>query len=223
VSLFRFHLEFLLEVSKLNQQILDDLITFRPVEEMKGRIFSLPFTVFGASDFRRAIESLPKSIRESRITEGKLLRRVERLTSPVLDLHRRSNKVELFLYQYQFPRALVWKGRILVISDSLADSLYDGELVGIVAHEMGHAYFMDETVVAQKNGDDQTMRIVELKCDAVAMLTLKSMARDPTDWLQGLRRVIDFTRHHGYESTDPSHPSIVERGQFAQRFIKLLV
>ena len=47
------------------------------VAEMKSRIFSLPFTVYDAKDYRPAIASLPQSIRESRISEGQLLRRVE--------------------------------------------------------------------------------------------------------------------------------------------------
>jgi hypothetical protein len=66
------------------------------------------------------------------------------------------------------------------------------------------------------------MRIVELKCDAVAMLTLKLMGRNPAEWLSDLRKVTDLTRHNGYELTDPSHPSLVERAQFAQRFNNLL-
>jgi Zn-dependent protease with chaperone function len=123
----------------------------RPVEEMKRRILSLAMTVFGPSDFEKAIASLPKSIRESRITKGKLHRKLERLISTVLDLHDRSDQFELFVYQHEFPFAMIWKGCILVVSDSLTEALYDGEIVGIIAHEMAYAYFMTETVAAKQN------------------------------------------------------------------------
>lgn len=194
------------------------------VAEMKSRIFSRSFSVYGAEDHLRAIASLPQSRRESRITEGKLLRRVERIIMPVLELHHRSNGVELFLYHDQFPGAMVWMGCVLVISDALADPLYDDELAGIVAHEMAHAYFMVETTKARKRGDQQAMRIVELKCDAVAMLTLKLLGHDAADHLRGLRRVTNLTRSNGYNSSINfwDYPSIEERAQFAQRFIKLL-
>jgi hypothetical protein len=194
-----------------------------PVTEMKNRILNLPFSVYGAENYRRAIASLPPSIRESRVSEGKLLRRVESIIKPVLELHSRWDKIELFLYQAQFPRASVWQGCVLLISDALAAPLNDDELAGIVAHEMGHAYFMIDTIKATNHRDRQTMKIVELKCDAVAMLSLKLLGHDPADYLRGLRRVDDLTRRDGYNGLDRrEHPSIGERTQFAQRFIKLL-
>ena len=44
---------------------------------------------------------------------------------------------------------MLWRGCVLVISDGLADPLYDGELAGIIAHELGHSYFEDEMAAAQ--------------------------------------------------------------------------
>ncbi|HJX91523.1 MAG TPA: hypothetical protein VJ372_13565 [Pyrinomonadaceae bacterium] len=192
------------------------------VIEMKSRILGLPFSVCGAEDHRQAIASLSPLIRESRVSGGKLLRRVENIIRPVLELHGRSDDIELFLYQDKFPQAMVRRGCVLVISDALAAPLHDDELAGIVAHEMGHAYFMIETINARKHGDRQTTRIVELKCDAVAMLSLKLLGHDPADHLRGLRRVDDLTRTNGYNTLDRDHPSIGERARFAQSFIKLL-
>jgi hypothetical protein len=117
---------------------------------------------------------------------------------------------------------MVWRGCVLVISDALAAPLDDDELAGIVAHEMGHAYFMIEISNARKRGDRQAMKIVELKCDAVAMLSLKLLGHDPADHLRGLRRVNDLTRTHGFNPLDGVHPSIGERRRFAERYLKLL-
>ena|SRR2546422_8455874 len=118
---------------------------------------------------------------------------------------------------------MVWLGCVLVISDALADPLSDDQLAGIVAHEMGHAYFMIETIKGRKQGDRQAMKIVELKCDAVAMLTLKLLGHDPADHWRGLRRVNNLTRRDGSNRLDQGdYPSIGERAQFAQRFIQLL-
>ena len=193
------------------------------VSEMKDRILSLPFSVYGAEDRRRAIASLPLSIRRSRVSGGDPLRRVKSIIRPVLELHGRSDQIELFLYQDQFPRAMVWQGCVLVISDALADPLHDDELAGIVAHEMGHSYFMIETIKAMKHRDRQALIIVELKCDAVAMLSLKLLGHDPADHIIGLHRVNNITRRNGYNKLDSRYyPSIGERTQFAQRFITLM-
>ena len=192
------------------------------VTEMKSRIFSFPFSVYKGEDYRRAIASLPPSTRDTRITRGRLLRRVERVIRPVLELHHHTDEIELFLFQDHFPSAMVWLGCVLVISDALADRLHDDELAAIVAHEMGHAYFMIETIKARKHGDHQAMKIVELECDAVAMLTLKLLGRDPADYLRALLTITDITKLDGHAGIDLLHPSIRERTEFAQRFIKLL-
>ncbi len=203
-------------------------------EEMRKRIFNTPITVLGPEFRRRAIQALPASMRDDRITEGKLLRRVERVIKPVLQLHSRNDNVELFLYHGDIhtPKGILWMGCVLVISDSLAAPLYDEELMGIVAHEMAHSYFMDEMCAAQRAKDHLVMRVIELKCDAVAILSLKLLGVDPTHHARGVRRVMNLSRSGdfldikyqvGSKSELKTHPSIVERAQFSQRFIRLLV
>jgi hypothetical protein len=193
--------------------------------EMKNHIFSLPFRKYNAEDCRRAIATLPQSRRESRITGGRVLRKVQHITNPIIELHNRSNEVELFLYHDHFPVASVWMGCVLVISDALVDILSDDELAGTVAHEIAHAYFMVETNKAKERDNQQAMRIVELKCDAVAMLTLKLFGHDPADHLRGLRKVTNLTKLYSYSNPKnfSEHPTIKDRAEFAQRFIKLLV
>src|SRR5437667_12617551 len=64
------------------------------VAERKSRIFSLPSTVYGAEYYRPSIASLPQSSRESRISDGKLLRREESIIRPVVELHHHIGKIE---------------------------------------------------------------------------------------------------------------------------------
>ncbi|MBA3712232.1 MAG: hypothetical protein H0W76_07255 [Pyrinomonadaceae bacterium] len=168
------------------------------VEEMRKRIFSIPITVLGA-DFRwEAIERLPASIRQQRITSGRLLSRAEKILQPVLQLHKRTECVELFLYRNDSPRAVLWMGCVLILSDSLVALLYDAELTGIVAHELAHLYFMDAMAAAQKTNDERRMKVIELKCDAVAMLPLKLLEGDPTYYIRGVKRMANLMRNDSF-------------------------
>jgi predicted Zn-dependent protease len=171
----------------------------------------------------RAMAAIPNAIREERIGQGKLLQRVERVFRQMLKLHGRAGQVELFLFHDDVPKAMLWRECVLVISDGLADPLYDEELAGIISHELGHSYFVDEMAAAQQTRDARTMRLVELKCDAVAILSLKLMGYKPTSYLKGLQRAQIINKRMSLtslsRSTFRSHPDEVERAQFAQRFI----
>ena len=192
------------------------------VTEMKDRIFGTPITVFDADYRRQAVAALPEDVRRKKFVEGNLWRHVEAVTRPVFQLHNRTNKLELLLYHDQVPVAMVWRGCILAMSDSLASSLSDEQLAGIIAHELAHAYFMDETVAFEKSGDQEGLRVVELKCDAVAMLTLKLLGSDPANFVSALRKIAILVVSKDYTSNSWRHPRLSEREKFSRRFITLL-
>ena len=110
---------------------------------------------------------------------------------------------------------------MLALSDGLADPLHDGELAGIFGHELGHSYFEDEMAAASRAKDARVMRIVELKCDAVAMVSLKLLDYNPALYLTGLQRIQVLGRRKSLSSgIFQSHPEPVVRALFSQRFIK---
>ncbi len=193
------------------------------VDDMKGRLITNRITVFGNEYRAQAVGALRAPILNHRITQGKLFRRVERILNQVLELHGRGGKVELILFQDDVPSAVLWKGCVLAVSDGLATPLYDGELAGIFAHELGHSYFEGEMAAANRAKDARAMRAVELKCDAVAIVSLKLLDYNPTLYLKGLQRIQVIQRRKSLSSDIfQSHPNMVERAQFSQRFIKSL-
>ena len=192
-------------------------------DEIKSRLFTHRITVFSPEFRAQAVAAFSTSIGQFRIVQGKLFRRVEKIFSQVLQLHGLSGKRELFLFQDEIPNAMLWRGCVLGLSDGLADPLSDGELAAIMAHELGHSYFEDEMASAWKSKDARAMKVVELKCDAVAILSLKLLDRDPTLYLRALQRIREIIRIKGRSrSIFQSHPDLVERAQFSQRFIRSL-
>jgi len=191
--------------------------------EMKSRLFTHSITVFNEEFRAQAVAALPASLHKRRITKSKLLDRVEAIFRQTLEAHGRSGKLDLFLFQDDVPSAMLWRGCVLVLSDGLADPLYDGELAGIIAHELGHSYFEDEMAAAQRYKDARAMRVVELKCDAVAILSLKLLNYDSVLYLKGLQRIQVIIKRKSLSSEIfQSHPEMVARAQFSQRFIKSL-
>jgi hypothetical protein len=191
--------------------------------EMKSRLFTHNITVFNEEFRAQAVAALPTSLHKGRITQGKLFSRVETIFHQTLQLHGRGGKLDLFLFQDDVPSAMLWRGCVLVLSDGLGDPLYDGELAGIIAHELDHSYFEDEMAAAHRTKDARAMRMVELKCDAVAILSLKLLNYAPAHYLSGLQRIQVVIKRKGRSSgIIQSHPELVARAQFSRRFIKSL-
>jgi Zn-dependent protease with chaperone function len=194
--------------------------------ELKARLITDHITVFDDRARANAIAALPAAMRDRRVTQGRLLRRIEPLLAQVLQLHERlraSQQPELFLFTHDTPTAMLWRGCVLLVSTGLAEPLYDGELVGIFAHELGHAYFEDEMAAAHQQSNTQARRVVELKCDGVAILSVKLLGHNPTLYLQGLQRIqAIYKRLRLASSILQSHPELVARVQFAERLIKSL-
>ena len=194
-----------------------------PAEEMKSRLISERITVFDDSLRAQAVAALPASLRSQRITQGKLLDRVEAIFNRVLQLHGRSGKLVLFLYRDDLPSAMLWRGCVVAVSDGLAEPMYDDELAGVLAHELSHSYFEDEMAEGRRAQNAFAMRVVELKCDGVAILSLKLLGRNPAGYVRGLRRLQLITKRKGLsDAVFQSHPTLVARMKFSQRYIESL-
>ncbi|MEJ7616477.1 MAG: hypothetical protein WKF30_05795 [Pyrinomonadaceae bacterium] len=71
----------------------------------------------------------------------------------------------------------------------------------------------------------------QLKCDAVAMQSVKLLGGNPTYCIRGVKRMVNLMHNDSLSSVSyiaqskcelRTHPSVVERAVFSQRFIKLL-
>lgn len=171
----------------------------------------------------RSLAALPEKWRADRIMQGSLLRRVEAVFRRTVELHVRGGKVELFLFRDDVPLAMLWRSCVLVLSDGLANPLYDGELAGIISHELGHSYSEAEMVAAQREQDERTLRVVELECDAVAPVSVKLLGYELGCYVRGRRRMWEINRRKSLSSGIlQSHPELRALAQFTERLLKSL-
>ena len=127
------------------------------------------------------------------------------------------------LYRSELPPAMLFKGCVLVLSEALASQLTEAELQGILAHEVAHTYFMEELIQAREREDRQAIKTVELKCDAVAVLTLKLLGHEPGCYITGLKKREKIANSVGLTGKfAQTHPDVRERDQFLAQFTKQL-
>jgi len=142
----------------------------------------------------RALRTLP--------AEGALTPREDELQhlaqlQPIFAFHDLRDAVTIKIVD--MPRAAVgWHARsILLLSRHAMELLSAGELQGIVAHEMGHDFFWDDYYDARKRRDRAALQSIELKCDGIAVLTIRRLGLDPDLVESAVRALARFNERLG--------------------------
>ena len=130
---------------------------------------------------------------------------VGEVVSPVLRLYRRQDCFKILVIGHRVPVAMNDSGVILMVSTGLVErAVSDDEILGHVAHEVGHDIFWRRTARARqtlelcqlgtgtpllaKRAREELARI-ELECDAFSSVTLAALGRDPSLFGQYLLNV----------------------------------
>lgn len=156
--------------------------------------------------FRDSIHrSLPPEVTKFRVTDPQLISAVHNLVEPVLTLYGRTKVYDLIVIDHDIPFIMADSGVVLVISTgAVASAASDDELLGYVAHEIGHEYFVKYSVAANylrrvladgrhepalTRKTAEALALIELQCDAFAALTLAATGRNPLAFISGYERM----------------------------------
>jgi hypothetical protein len=196
------------EVTLLPEDISDVIASyFTPDPARSVRLLKeeMPAPVTDAK-FRAAVmEQLPPRLMRFHIQNSELTGRVREVLEPVLALYGRLHVYEIVVIRHPTPLLMSDSGVVLIITTGMMEqAASDDELLGYVAHEVGHEYFIRKSVAAKQllrviigaqneraitRKTREVLATIEVECDAFASLTLAALNRNPLAFVNGLERI----------------------------------
>jgi hypothetical protein len=111
---------------------------------------------------------------------------------------------------------------ILLISRPAVRVLTSEQLKALVAHELAHRHFWTEYYSAQARSAVKELIYLELRCDAIAIVTLDRLSIPPQSLSSALRRVESFNAHFGPALDSRFYPSTAQRERLDEAVAAIL-
>ena len=137
----------------------------------------------------------------------------------VLDYHERS-AIEVRILRLGLAWAGFLEGAAIMISEEALDLLTADELQAVIAHELGHEYFAAEYDPARRDKQYDKVKEVELRCDGVSIITMKSLGLNPELLVSAVTRLTEFNDARGARSSPSMMPALAERVSFCHAMIE---
>jgi Peptidase family M48 len=171
----------------------------------------------------RRARSLAMVLKEEEVEPSREGRAKLDALQPVLAYLEREGVIEVKLLRppLRVAYAGFLEGAAVVLSPDALDLLTPSELQAVIAHELAHEYFAGEYDAARAKKDYDTVREIELRCDAVAIVTMSRLGLDRGAMLSGVAKVIKFNERHGHPNRQDLSPSWDERRNFGRAMAEL--
>jgi hypothetical protein len=88
------------------------------------------------------------------------------------------------------------------------------EFAALVAHELAHEYVWADYQQAMEHKDHQKLQELELRCDGIAVLTLRRLRIDPEHLVSAVEKVTRFNQHRGTVARAANYVPLKERVAF---------
>jgi peptidase M48-like protein len=141
---------------------------------------------------------------------------------PVLEYLERDVAIEVKILRLELAWAGLLGGAAVLVSEGAVDLLTAEELQAVVAHELAHEYFADEYEAARSGKRYDTVREIELRCDAVSIVTMRGLRLDPGALLSAVAKLTKFNHRRGFPNSPTLAPSMEERRSFTRAVAELV-
>jgi hypothetical protein len=165
--------------------------------------------------FDRALKlTFPQSRRLSDL-EPAALRKLERF----FEYYQLNGKIAVMVFSLGYPMAFN-TGQIVGISSQLVSSWPEDEMIGIVAHEIGHVIAQVQERLSEEVAPETRayQRSEEIKADWVAMMMFSSAGLDPRYVIRGMQRIVPRGQQR---QAGPLHPPMAVRLVLMHEWLEL--
>jgi hypothetical protein len=132
----------------------------------------------------------------------------------VLDYHARLGVVTFKVIEVRYAFVGLHARSVLLASREALWLLSPDEFAALVAHEIGHDFVWQEYGRARDRKDHKKMQELELRCDGIAVLTLRRLGIDPENLVSAVQKVTRFNQRRDAVATRASYVSLKERITF---------
>ena len=128
--------------------------------------------------------------------------------APVLEAAQRGSVYDIKVIDVPHAFVGLHARTVVLISRPALGLLSEDELRALVAHETAHEYVHAEYERATAEGRSGRLQDLELVCDIIAVMTLRTIGQEAWSLAAGIEKVLRFNHFHfGSEMDDPDYPS----------------
>jgi hypothetical protein len=143
------------------------------------------------------------------------------LAEEVLAYHRRRGVI-IFTIIRVAPAFIGLHDRaVILVSANVLPLLNKEEFAALVAHEIGHEYVWTDYRRAQQRHDHARIRELELRCDGIAVLTLRRLGLNAERLIRAVRMLTWYNRELRLDGNSSDYVSPGERGAFIRAVEKM--
>jgi hypothetical protein len=154
------------------------------------------------------------------LDKGAYVTRLARIAGPVILFHK-SGKSRTVVFDHKLPTVFTWKETFITFSTSAMDVLTDDEIAALIAHEIGHLYFAGALAQAREQKNDRAARVIELKCDLIALVTLSKLNIKPSNLISAVKKLIQARSKLPANAFEPGSPSLESREEVYKLFLSI--
>lgn len=160
-------------------------------------------------------------IKNRLITSGDNFDKLKKASTKILDQHKLLDHCNVILFESIEPTVFTYKLRSISFSSSLVDILTADEISALTAHEIGHLYLAHDLLKARKENDLKLARIVELKSDAVSLVSLKAVGINPASLISAIEKLEKARKDSSYPISNDANATLPDRRELLDKYLKL--
>jgi len=132
----------------------------------------------------------------------------------VLQYHQRSAVVGFKIIDVGHAFVGLHARSVLLVSRYALSQVSSEEFAALVAHEIAHDYMWEEYRRAMERKDKKKTQELELRCDGIAVLTLRRVGIDPENLVSAVHRVTRFNQLREAVESSERYVSLKDRVRF---------